>query len=110
MAVDGKNSVLGADVKRDTVLRALEENLAEIQDRFDVDSLRLFGSVARGEEAPTSDVDILVGFAGPATFRGFMDLRILLEDLLGVKVDLVTESGLRGRVQPFVEEDAIRVA
>jgi predicted nucleotidyltransferase len=40
----------------------------------------------------------------------FMKLRIFLEDLLGAKVDLVTESGLRDRVRPYVEKEAIRVA
>jgi predicted nucleotidyltransferase len=39
-----------------------------------------------------------------------MKLRIFLEDLLGTKVDLVTETGLRDRVRPYVERDAIRVA
>jgi predicted nucleotidyltransferase len=39
-----------------------------------------------------------------------MKLRIFLEDLLGARVDLITESGLRERVRPFVEKDAIRVA
>jgi predicted nucleotidyltransferase len=39
-----------------------------------------------------------------------MKLRIFLEDLLGAKVDLVTESGLREAVRPYVEKDAIRVA
>ena len=38
-----------------------------------------------------------------------MKLRIFLEDLLGARVDLVTESGLRDRVRPFVEKDAIPV-
>jgi predicted nucleotidyltransferase len=39
-----------------------------------------------------------------------MKLRIFLEDLLGVQVDLITELGLREGVRPFVEKDAIRVA
>ena len=94
---------------RDEVLRALESHKAELR-RFGVKSLRLFGSVARDEAADGSDVDILVGFEKPPGFSSFMKLRIFLEDLLGAKVDLVTESGLRDRARPHVEKEAIRVA
>ena len=97
-------------MRRDDVLKALEEHRNDVCARFGVRSLRLFGSVARDEAAEDSDVDILVGFSEPPTFRGYMDLRIFLEDLLGVKVDLITETGLRERVRPYVEKDAIRVA
>jgi predicted nucleotidyltransferase len=55
-------------------------------------------------------VDLLVGFESPPGFSSFMKLRIFLEDLLGAKVDLITENGLRDRVRPYVEKDAIRVA
>ena len=73
-------------------------------------TLHLFGSVARDEASPESDIDLLVGFAETPTFSSYMKLRIYLEDLLGARVDLVTESGLRDRVRPHVEKDATRVA
>ena len=94
---------------RDEVLRVLESQTAELR-RFGVKSLRLFGSVARDEAADGSDVDLLVGFEKPPGFSSFMKLRIFLEDLLGARVDLVTENGLRDRVRPYVEKEAIRVA
>jgi len=77
---------------------------------FGVRSLRLFGSVARGEADPGSDVDLLVDFEDTPTFSGFMQLKIFLEELLSCRVDLVTEKGLRERVRPYVEMDAVRVA
>lgn len=95
---------------RDDVLATLEKHRAEICRRFGVRSLRLFGSVARDEASESSDIDILVGFSEAPTFRGYMGLRIFLEDLLGAKVDLITETGLREHVRPYVEKDAIRVA
>lgn len=94
---------------RDDVLSLLASHRSEIE-RFGVASLRLFGSVARGEASPESDVDLLVSFRETPTFSGYMKLRIFLEDLLGTEVDLITESGLREGVRPFVEKDAIRVA
>ena len=96
-------------MRRDQVLKLLESHTPELR-QFGVESLRLFGSVARDEATPDSDVDLLVDFEKPPGFSGFMKLRIFLEDLLGERVDLVTESGLRDRVRPYVEKDAIRVA
>jgi predicted nucleotidyltransferase len=94
---------------RDDVLTLLAAHRREIEG-LGVGSLRLFGSVARGEASADSDVDILVSFRGTPTFSGYMKLRIFLEDLLGARVDLITESGLREGARPFVEKDAIRVA
>lgn len=94
---------------RDEVLRTLQRNQKEIR-RFGVRSLRLFGSVARGDNAEDSDVDFLVDFEEAPTFSGYMKLRIFLEDLLGNDVDLITEAGLRESVRPYVEREAIRVA
>jgi hypothetical protein len=88
------------------LLRASRDDLA----RMGVRAIRLFGSVARGEASADSDVDVLVDFGGPTTFSQYMDVKLFLEDLLHVKVDLVTERGLRQRVRPYVEQDAIRVA
>lgn len=96
-------------MRRDHVLSLLTAHRAELE-RFGVTSLRLFGSVARGDASADSDVDLLVSFREPPSFSGYMKLRIFLEDLFDAKVDLVTESGLRERVRPFVEKDAIRVA
>ena len=96
-------------MRRDEVLKVLESHMAEFQ-RFGVTSLRLFGSVARDEASDDSDVDLLVGFDKSPGFSSFMKLRILLEDLLDAEVDLVTENGLRDRVRPYIEKEAIRVA
>jgi predicted nucleotidyltransferase len=96
-------------LKREDVLRVLKDHRDEFRQRFGVRSLRLFGSVARDEASDHSDVDILVDFEDLPTFRGYMDLRIFLEDLLGVEVDLVTETGLKEHARPFVERDAISV-
>jgi predicted nucleotidyltransferase len=97
-------------MRRDDVLRLLKDHRDELKQRFGVQSLRLFGSVARDEASDHSDVDILVAFEDSPTFRGYMDLRIFLEDLFGIDVDLVTETGLKDHARPFVERDAIRVA
>jgi predicted nucleotidyltransferase len=97
-------------MRKDEALRILSEASPEIVSRFGVKQLRLFGSTARDEAREDSDVDVLVEFEGPATFRGYFDLLHFLEDRLGVSVDLVTEKGLKERVRPYVEKDSIHVA
>jgi len=81
-----------------------------VRQRFGVRALSVFGSVARGEASETSDLDILVDFTGPATFDGFMGLKLFLEDSLGVKVDLVTRAALKPGLRARIEAEARRVA
>jgi predicted nucleotidyltransferase len=82
----------------------------ETVDRFGVRSLSLFGSVARDEARPDSDVDLLVDFDGPTTFDGHMGLLVYLEDLLGCHVDVVTAKGLKPRLRPLIDQNLVRVA
>jgi len=96
-------------MKRDEVIAILREHRGNFG-RFGVISVRLFGSVARDDASEGSDLDILAEFERPLTFKRYMGFRLFLEDLLKVNVDLVTERGLRDRVRPEVEKDAIRVA
>ena len=97
-------------MRRDDVLQVLEKHLPELRERFSVTSLRVFGSVARDDAASGSDVDVLVDFEETPSLFKFLRLRGFLEDLLGNKVDLIAESGLKDRVRPYVERDAISVA
>ena len=70
----------------------------------------LFGSAARDELRPDSDIDVLVEFDGPASYDRYFDLKDYLEQLLGRTVDLVTSKGLKPRARQHVEQDLIRVA
>ena len=96
-------------MNRDDAIRQLRALLPEAQQRFGVQSLRLFGSTARGMARPDSDLDLLVRFDGPTTSEGYFGLLFLLEDRLGVPIDLVTEKALRPAFRPFVERDALSV-
>lgn len=71
--------------------------------------LALLGSFARDQATESSDVDILVGFDGPATSRSYFGVQFYLEDLLGRRVDLVTTKALRPRFRPYVEREAVHV-
>lgn len=96
-------------MEREQVIKLISEHRQSL-DRFGVEMLSLFGSVAREEARPGSDIDVLVDFTGKATFDRYMDLKFFLEDLLGSRVDLVTRNALRPSMRPAVEREAIRVA
>jgi uncharacterized protein len=87
---------------------AIQQQLAQLQPdlaQFDVHSLALFGSVARGEATADSDLDLLVTFNQPATFANYMGLKIFLEDTLGYPIDLVTAKALRPPIKATIERE-----
>jgi predicted nucleotidyltransferase len=97
-------------MRRQEAIDILAKHRRELRERFGVKSLRLFGSVARDEASEHSDVDVLVDFDETPSLFGFLRLQGHLRDLLGSRVDLITESGLKERARPYVEKDAVNVA
>jgi predicted nucleotidyltransferase len=72
--------------------------------KFKVKRIGLFGSYVRGEQKKQSDIDFLVEFEEP-NFDNFMDLVFSMEDLLGKKVELITNGNLSPYIQPYVEKE-----
>lgn len=93
----------------DEVLAILEQHRAILK-TLGVHSLSLFGSVARNEARPDSDVDILVELEPPITFDRYMDVKLYLEDQLRTRVDLVSWRSLKPQIRDVIEREAIRVA
>lgn len=87
------------------ILNAHREELAA----FGLRRIALFGSVARDEAKPDSDVDVLVEFEGKATFDRYTGLYDRLEDLLRQPVDLVTASAVRPFMRASIEEDSYEI-
>ncbi len=100
----------GSTMTRQAILDLLHAEGPALRERYGVKSLAVFGSMARGDNREGSDVDILVTFAGAATFDSFMGLKLDLEDLLGRPVDLGTPDTLRPEMRAGVERDLIHVA
>ncbi len=97
-------------MRRDDVLAVLRVNRRRFQEEFGVRSLALFGSVARNESRPDSDVDLLVEFGRPTGYFGLVRLQLFLQEILGCEVDLGTPGSLRPTVRERVQKEAIRVA
>ena len=95
-------------MRRDEVLHILAEHRSELN-RAGVRTLACFGSVARDEARPDSDIDLLVEFAGHPSFARYMELKFLLENLLGRRVDLVTPKAIRPQMRAGIEREMIHV-
>ncbi|MDR3573276.1 MAG: nucleotidyltransferase family protein [Anaerolineaceae bacterium] len=87
----------------------LRQHRSEI-DAYGVKSLALFGSVARDEARPDSDVDLLVEFNRPIGLFGLIALQQKMEEWLGCTVDLGTPDGLKQRIRPQVMKDRVYVS
>ena len=96
-------------MRRDQVIALLAAHRADLA-RFAVRRLSLFGSVARDEARPGSDVDLLVEFEGPATFDRYTGLLAFLEDLRGTRIDLLTPRSVKPRMAPSLVRDLVHVA
>ena len=98
-----------APLRAEEVLALLREHKATMADRFGVVDIALFGSTARDEAKPDSDIDVLVRLDERPGWTRTFDLEAYLEELLGRPVDLVVEPSLRSEIRPKVEADALHV-
>lgn len=85
--------------KREEILRIAAQHGAQ--------NVRIFGSTARGEAEEDSDVDVLVDLEAGRSLFDLGGLLMDLQDLLGRKVDVVTEKGLRTRIRDRVLREAV---
>ena len=92
------------------MLEILKKYKSELLEKFGVRKMYIFGSYARGEQTPESDLDILVEFEKPIGWE-IADLKEYLEKILGVEVDLVSKKAVVNKplLWKYIEEDLISV-
>jgi len=95
----------GLDMRE--VLRAKRAEILRIAARHGARNVRVFGSVARGEADAESDLDVLVDMEPGRSLLDLAGVLVDLEELLGCKVDVVTERGLRERIRERVLQEAV---
>lgn len=91
---------------RKEILSLLAKGKPELEARFKVHSIALFGSYARGEQQTDSDVDILVD-VDPSIGLEFVSLAERIEELLGLPVELVSRRAIKPRMLKFIEQELI---
>lgn len=99
---------MSATTELSRVRRALREVLPELRRSYGVESLAIFGSIARDQADTGSDVDILVRFqAEPPGLFGFVRLERRLSEILSRPVDLVMETALKPRLREKILAEAV---
>ena len=96
-------------MRRAQALQIIAQHERELRE-LGVRSLSLFGSVARDEAAPGSDIDLLVEFDRPVGYFHLFEVQDQLQTFLGCKVDLVTPGGLRPELRQDILAEAVRAA
>lgn len=94
---------------RRIILDRLNAEAPGLKRKYGVESLAVFGSMARGDDHEGSDVGVLVAFRGRATFDADMGLKHDLETLFGRPVDLGTTAMLQPHIRAIIEGEAILV-
>jgi predicted nucleotidyltransferase len=92
---------------RDQALQIIRAHREELAQDYAVQSLALFGSVARNEAGADSDVDVLVEFSRPVGMFHFLRVQARLQDWLGRKVDLVTRAALKSALRERILKEAV---
>lgn len=90
---------------RDEVLKLIEQHQVTLRG-LGVRRLGLFGSYARGEAMPGSDLDFVVELS-EKSFDAYMNTKIFLEDLFQSRIDLVTMSSIKPRLLPIIQREAL---
>ena len=90
----------------ENLIRDKGKEILRVSRQHGARSVRIFGSTARGEASVTSDLDILVDMETRSTLLDIVAIKQDLEDMLGCRVDVVTESAL----SPYIREEVLREA
>ena len=97
--------MMGMDTR--TLIQFRRDDILSVAARYGARNVRVFGSVARGDARPDSDVDILVDMEPGRSLFDLGGLLSELQTLLDIDVDVVTEKGLRPRIRAQVMREAV---
>lgn len=87
----------------------LRKQLSELSQKYQLESIGVFGSYIRNQQKPSSDLDVLVTFSKPPSLLKFIELENYLSDLFGVKVDLVMKDVLKPAIGKHVLNEVIYI-
>ena len=94
------------EMNLENLIRDKGKEILRVSRQHGARSVRIFGSTARGEASVTSDLDILVDMEARSTLLDIVAIKQDLEDMLGCRVDVVTESAL----SPYIRKEVLKEA
>ena len=93
----------------ESLLKILRKQLPTLSERYDVETLEVFGSYVRAEQKADSDLDLLVTFRDEPSLLTFVAIENYLSDELGIKVDLVMKDSLKPAIGEVILNEAMPV-
>ena len=91
------------------ILEILRQQIPILAERYNVETLEIFGSYVRSEQKKDSDLDVLVTFKEDPSLLTYIAIENYLSDLLGIKVDLVMKDSLKPKIGQQILREAIPV-
>jgi uncharacterized protein len=91
------------------ILEVLRQQIPMLTERYNVETLEVFGSYVRSEQKKDSDLDVLVTFREDPSLLTYIAIENYLSDLLGIKVDLVMKDSLKPKIGQQILREAIPV-
>jgi uncharacterized protein len=91
------------------IKQILRQSKPLLQEQYQITQLGIFGSYARGEQTEESDVDVLIDYDRAPTLFKLVELRDYLSSAIGMKVDIVTQNGLKPRIRERVLSEVVYV-
>ena len=95
--------------KLSPIIEALRRQLPLLIERYQVESLGVFGSYIRSEQSAGSDLDILVSFREPPGLLKYIEMENYLSDILGLKVDLVMKDSLKPHIGEHILREVVTI-
>ncbi|MBI5787420.1 MAG: nucleotidyltransferase family protein [Candidatus Schekmanbacteria bacterium] len=96
-------------LKREEIIGKLKKHQTEIQEKYSVKALGIFGSFVRGTQKRMSDIDILVEFEELPDLLRFIELERYLSKILSKKVDLIEKTSLKPRLKEIILKEVVYI-
>ena len=93
-------------LNKQKIIRLINQNIEELKQRYPIKSKALYGSYARGEQDPGSDIDLLVDFTQPIGME-IIDLTLDMEKILNSIVDIVTYNAIKNRLFKYIKDELV---
>lgn len=97
------------DGELQSIIEKIKSIKPDLVERYHLSQIAIFGSYARCDQTPESDLDILVSFSDPPDLFGLASLNIFLENELGIKVDLVPDINLKPKIAQNIYAEKIDI-